>query len=150
MDRELATRVVIAKILTDYIGGVLRTAKAELAEEMAPGDRVAVGAEAIGVPLGAVTMAHGRRVARVADRRKFTQWVLDHYGEEETMLDVRTAFERKILDGATSIGEPVDPDTGVVIAGVEIVDSDPYLTVRPTAQAREELADQMRNQLALE
>lgn len=148
--RELAAKVLLAKILGDHIGSLIKDSKADLVLEMAPGDRVAVGPDALGgaAQLGAVTMTRGRQVAKVLDRKAFLAWVLKHH-ESETYVEVRPAFERYILDVALAEGIAVDRETGEVIPGVQIVDSDPYLMVKPTNEAREVLIARLEQRLEL-
>lgn len=95
------------------------------------------------VDYGTLVMVPGSRRAQVADDKAFVDWVAKRYPDEMVLL-VRPAFRDRLLATATRLGDPVDSETGEVIPGVEISQGDPYLTVRPSAVAKE----RMRSALA--
>jgi hypothetical protein len=80
-----------------------------------------------GEVLGHVTLAKGRRTARVANEDALLAYVKAHHPTEvETVESVRPAFLKSLLDDAVKKGAHLDSD-GVVIDGlIEIVDGQPY------------------------
>lgn len=135
-DFQAGGRVAMAAKL---IGDTLKTegngAKAGLLADM-----VAAGVERLGVKdddgasLGSVTLCGDGKTAKVANETAFTAWVKKAY-PTEIVETVRPAFAKKLLDGATAAGMPVDAE-GTVMPGVEMVDGEPYLRCSPTAEAK--------------
>lgn len=136
-DMKAAGRTAMAaKLISDMVTAEHKPVKADLlADMLAAGvERVGVTDDA-GLKLGAVSLACADVKAKVADERAFTAWVAARYPDEMVEV-VREAFAKKLLDGATAAGEPIDPATGEVVPGVELAPGEPYLTVRPTADAK--------------
>lgn len=138
--QRAARTVTAAKLLSDVAKAEAETARAELAEHMrcTGTERVRVSGDA-GENLGAVSLAQGRLSARVVDEAAFDAWAADRYPSERVMT-VRPAFRERLLSTMAKLGDPVDPDTGEVVPGVELVRGEPYLTVRPTNEARERMS----------
>jgi hypothetical protein len=115
--------LALCKWLRDRLKDWEAEAKAHLA--LLQGERKAavVGGQVV----GHVTMAKGRRTARVANDAALLAYVKDHYPTEvEAVEQVRPAFLKQLLDGASKKGALVDSD-GVVIDGlIDVVDGDPY------------------------
>lgn len=142
-----AARLVMAtRLITDVVKEETDAAKvvARQLMEDSGAERVRVADEA-GNNLGAVTLSNGRTTARVTDQKAFATWVAKKYPTEITVA-INPAFQKRLLDAATAAGDPVDglASDGELIPGVEIRQGDPYLTVRPTDEAR----DRMRTMLA--
>jgi hypothetical protein len=132
-DMKAAARTAMAaKLISDVVTGAHRPVKADLLADMldAGVERVRV-TDDDGNNLGAVSLAVGKPRAKVVDDRAFTAWVIERY-PAEVVTAIREAFAKKLLDGATAAGDPVDPSTG-----------EPYLTVRAAAGA----VDRMRETL---
>lgn len=146
-DMQAAARLAMAtKLIGDVVASENKAAKVVAEESMqsSGAERVRVTDEA-GNNLGAVTLAGGRKTAKVTDQRAFAEWVAKKYpGETKTVVTVNPAFEKKLLDAAKNADGPVDTSDGELIPGVEISEGDPYITVRPTDDAR----DRMRTMLA--
>lgn len=144
-----AARVVMAtRLIGDVVKDETDAAKVTVRELMQQ-----TGAEKLRVTddagnnLGTVSLTAGRVSARVVDEAAFLAWVV-HNHPDETQTVVREAFRRKVLDSATSKAEhgnptAVGPD-GEVVPGVEVVHGVPYVSCRPTPEAR----DRMRTMLA--
>jgi hypothetical protein len=136
-----ARTAMAAQLLSSVITAEHKPVKADLLADM-----VDAGVERVrvldddGLNLGAVTLACGDPRAKVVDDRAFLAWVVDRY-PGEVVQQVRDAFTKKLLDGATAAGEPVDALTGEVVPGVELVAGDPYLMVRPAAGAKERMRE---------
>lgn len=80
-----------------------------------------------GQVIGHVTMAKGRRTARVTNDVALLAYVKAHYPTEvEALEQVRPSFLKRLLDDAAKKGALVDGD-GVVIDGlIDVADGDPY------------------------
>lgn len=144
-DMQAAARLTMAtKLIGDVVGEETTTSKVAARDLMQQGgvERVRV-TDAAGNNLGTVTLAAGRKTAKVVDRQAFIRWVAGKY-PTETVTAVNEAFEKKLLDAAKKADDPVDTSDGELIPGVEISDGDPYIQVRPTDDAR----DRMRTMLA--
>ena len=139
--RSAMAAQLIAGIITDHH----KPLKADLLADMTD-----LGAERVrvtdddGTDLGSLSVSSGRVKAKVTDRRAFVEWVARQYPDELERA-VREAFEKKLLDAATAAGDPVDASTGEVIPGVEVVAGEPYLTVRPTAEAKTRMRVQLQS-----
>lgn len=142
MDMQQAARTTMAaKLIADVVTVENKPAKADLLDAMldAGVERVRV-TDAAGGNLGAVSLARSSAKAKLVDPAAFAAWVADRY-PGELMKVVRPAFAAKILDGATAAQSPVDAATGEVVPGVEIAAGEPYVTVRPSADARDRMRD---------
>ncbi|MET0415797.1 MAG: hypothetical protein ABW022_07230 [Actinoplanes sp.] len=131
-----ARSAMAAQLISGLIADHAKPLKADLLSQMTD-----VGAERVrvhdddGTDLGALSIGCKKPAAKVTDERAFTSWVAERY-PNELVQAVRDSFAKKLLDVASAAGEPVDAVTGEVIPGVEIVAGEPYLTVRPTADAK--------------
>lgn len=96
-----------------------------------------------GTDLGSVALAAGRVSAKVTDPAAFQAWVAVRH-PDELVQQVRESFTHRVLNQAAATGDPVDPMTGEVIPGVEVVAGDPYLTVRPTAAAKDRMRETLQ------
>jgi hypothetical protein len=139
--QEAARTTMAAKLIGDVVAAEHKPVKAELTAMMVDAgvERVRV-LDAAGVNLGAVSLARSAPKAKLTDPGAFTAWVAARY-PGELMQVVRPAFAAKILDGATAAQAPVDPATGEVVPGVDIAVGEPYVTARPTADARERMRE---------
>lgn len=115
--------LALCKWLRDKVRDWESAAKSQL--ELLQGERKA--AVVAGQVIGHVTMAKGRRTARVASDAALLAYVKAHHPTEiETLELVRPAFLKHLLDDAVKRGAFVDSD-GVVIDGlIAVVDGDPY------------------------
>ncbi len=137
--REQALRVAVLRALTDRIIEARDAARAELQATLTELGADRATAELDGVKVASLTLAGGKRSARVADERAFLSWVQTHRpGEVEQR--VRDAYRRQLLDAASAAGAPVDPNTGEVIPGVEVADGTSYIATTFTPGGRERIA----------
>lgn len=142
--KDLARVAMVSKLVADAAITEGKAARESLAAHMA-GDgleRVRVLGEDA-TDYGTVVLAAGKRTAKVTDPAAFAAWVAARY-PDEVVPAVRPAFQERLLAGATKAGDPVDVGTGELIPGVELSQGEPYLTTRPTAEAK----DRMRAALA--
>lgn len=139
--QEAARTTMAAKLIADVVAAEHKPVKSELCALMVDAgvERVRV-TDAAGANLGAVSLARSDAKAKLTDPVAFAAWVAVRY-PGELMQVVRPAFTAKILDGATAAEAPVDMATGEVVPGVELVAGEPYVTVRPTADAKERMRE---------
>jgi hypothetical protein len=143
--KQAARSVMAAQLVAGIIAEHSKPLKADLLADMTD-----LGAERIrvtdddGTDLGAVSISAGRTTAKVTDRRAFVDWVARRYPNELEHL-VRAAFEKKLLDAATAAGDPVDAATGEIIPGVEVLAGDPYVTMRPTVEAKARMRETLQS-----
>jgi hypothetical protein len=140
-----ARTTMAAKLIADVVASEHKPVKSDLLGMMVDAgvERVRV-ADDDGLNLGAVSLACGDPKAKVNDTAAFTAWVADRYPGELVQV-VREAFAKKVLDGATAAGDPIDPATGEIIPGVEMVAGEPYVTVRPSTEARTRMRETLIN-----
>lgn len=137
--QRAARELTAAKVLADVAKQRTAAAREQLTAHMRDTgtERVRVSGDD-GRDLGAVSLARGRLLARVCDEAAFMKWVADRYPTEVVTV-VRPAFVQRLMAEATTLQDPVDRQTGEVIPGVELIRGEPYLTVRPTPEARERM-----------
>lgn len=143
-----ARRVAAAKLIGDVLkeeAEQARKSTLELMDQLGV-ERVRVTDES-GANLGAVTIAAGRTSVRVVDEQAFVAWVRRNHPSELVQV-VRDTFREKVFASAKAKAEPGDstavgPD-GEVVPGLEVVHGTPYVTARPTAEARERMRDLLR------
>lgn len=88
--RDLALRALIVRHIADYTASAIKARRAELSDEMADGDRIAVTAtDAPDLKLGQVWRTEPKGTASVTDRPGFTEWMAEHYPDGvDTALQV--------------------------------------------------------------
>jgi len=140
-----ARRVVAAKLIGDVLkeeAEQARRSTLELMDQLGV-ERVRVTDES-GANLGAVTIAAGRVSVRVVDERAFVAWVARNYPSELVQV-VRDSFKEKVFAAVKKHAEQGDPTAvgpdGEVVPGLEVVHGTPYVTARPTADARERMRE---------
>lgn len=144
--RDLARVAMASKVLGDAAKEEGAAARAALGQQMLDGgvERVRVTGEH-DADYGTVVCAPGRRSAGIVDEDAFTAWVAKRYPEQMVMT-VRPSFRELLLGRATRLGDPVDKETGEVIPGVTMRQGDPYLTVKPNAEAKDRMKTALANQ----
>lgn len=127
--------LLLCKWLKDRIKGWESEARSQLG--LLPGERKAAVVD--GAVLGHVTMAKGRKTARVANETALLAWVKAHHPDEIEMVPaterVQPGFMKRLLDDAAKKGAHLDSD-GVVIDGlIEVVEGQPYPISKPAEDA---------------
>ncbi|AWN04882.1 Ku-like dsDNA break-binding protein [Mycobacterium phage MinionDave] len=117
--------------LCKWLEDRLKQWKAEAKQQLGllAGERKA--AVVSGQVIGHVSMAKGRKTAKVASETALLAYVKANYPTEiEVEERVRPAFLKQLLDDAAKKGAFVDVD-GVVIDGlIDVVEGDPYPIVK--------------------
>lgn len=117
-------------------------AKADLEQQMMPGDRngvsLSLGEEA--VALGAVTRTKPRPAWKVTDEAALTAWVEENHPERiERVPQVREWFVKSLLENAAANGAAITDD-GEVIPGIAEVTGGSYVSAKPEKDAGEQMA----------
>lgn len=139
--QDAARTTMAAKLISEAVASEHKPVKSGLLAQMldAGVERIRV-TDDDGMNLGSLTVVCGQAKARVVDERAFAAWVASRY-PGELVQRVQPAFTQKLLDAATEVGEPVDTTTGEVVPGVELAAGEPYLSCRPTPDARARMRD---------
>ncbi|THV25977.1 hypothetical protein [Glycomyces paridis] len=147
--KDIARRVVAAKLVGDEIKNIERAAKAELLEEMkALGVRTLDVEGDDGEKLAAVSRAKGRTTAKV-NESALLAWVKANRPDQIREV-VAPAYIETLKKLAIEHGAAVDATTGEVIPGIEVETADPSVTTRPTAEARALMRDLLKGSPLLE
>jgi hypothetical protein len=147
--KDIAKRVVAAKLVGDEIKNIEKQAKAELLEQME-----AVGARTLDVEgdddvkLAVISKAKGRTSAKV-DESALLAWVKANRPDQLREV-VAPAYIESLKKHAVEHGAAVDEATGEVIPGIEVDTSDPSVSTRPTADARALMRDLLKGSPLLE
>lgn len=147
--KDIAKRVVAAKLVGDEIKNIEKAAKAELLEQMgALGVRTLDVEGDDGVKLAVVSKSAGRTTAKV-DESALLAWVKANRPDQ-----IREVVEPAYIDAlkklAVEHGDAVDEATGEVIPGIEVDKGDPSVSTRPTADARALMRDLLKGSDLLE
>lgn len=108
----------------------LKTLEAELKTSLGLRAGERVSADFGGFHLGFVTMARGRKTARVVNEAAFLAYVKARFpGEVEVVERVNPAFQKRLLDEAAKQGAFKDDD-GITIDGIiQVTQGEPYPVV---------------------
>lgn len=136
--QDQARTVAALKVIGEILQGQQAQEKAELIAALQELGVKQLEVQLGDAPLASVSVAKGRKTARVANPAEFLQWVVDnHPSEIETVTRVRHAYERAVLDTAKREGVAIDSATAEFIPGVEVGDGDPYLVTKLAEGAHE-------------
>jgi hypothetical protein len=147
--KDLAKRVVAAKLVGDEIKNIEQAAKAELLEACtAAGVRTLDVEGDDGTKLATVSKTKGRTTATV-DESALLAWVKANRPDQIREV-VAPAYIESLKKLAVEHGAAVDETTGEVIPGIEVDTSDPSITTRPTAEAKALMRDLLKGSDLLE
>lgn len=135
-----ARRAIAARLLEDAVKAEGKAAKLAIADAFAEtgADRVRV-TDDDGTDLGTVSRSRGRATAKVTDPDAFTAWVAAAH-PEAIVTTVDPDWTARLLLSCKVSGDPVDPATGEVVPGVDLVEGAPSISARPTNAARDRMA----------
>jgi hypothetical protein len=139
---DLASRFGLLKVLVSKLGEAKTAADAEIRDTWRVKDRAAAvlpGDYAI----GSVTLAKGRATSKLTDEAAYEAWVRKTHPDEietVTIERVNTDFTQRLMSAARQLGIAVDAATGEEVPGIEVVEGDPYPTVRLAPDAAEIVA----------
>lgn len=150
MSALIPRRVIAAKLVADELKEIERTAKAELME-LAD----AVGATSFtvkdddGTKLGTVSKSEGRVAAKVVDEAALLAWVKANRPDQLRQV-VEDAYVKALLKSAVENGDAVDVETGEIIPGIEVMQGSPFVSARPTPEAKARMKDLLAGSPLLE
>ena len=142
--KDTARRAIAATLITGLVKSEGDHYKAELlaAFNESGAERVRV-TDVDGTDLGSVSKSKGRISARVTDEAALLEWVKVNH-PEHILRQVNATYRDQLLAVAKTGGDPIDPETGELVPGIEIFEGDPSVSARPTPEAK----DRMRALLA--
>lgn len=143
---DRATRLLALRVLKDWIAVEDRRLREEMCAELVVGERYSglldpADRESL---LGFVQLTKARESAVVVDQAALLAWVEKHCpGEVVTTRSVRPAFVQALLGSVKADGGWIDPETSELLEvdGVAVRTGSPTLTVKPTAEADQLVAD---------
>lgn len=148
--QAIARKAVGAKLVADQIKDIEKQAKAELLERMQKlGVRTLDVAGTDDSNMAVISKTPGKVTAKVTDERALLEWVKANRPDQLRTL-VEEAYVKSLLALAAEHGAAVDETTGEVIPGIEVMTGDPYLSTRPTAEARARMKDLLAGSPLLE
>jgi hypothetical protein len=146
--KDIAKRVVAAKLVGDEIKNIEKAAKAELLKQMNDLGVRTLDVEDDGVKLAAISKAKGRTTATV-DESALLAWVKANRPDQIREV-VEPAYINALKKLAEEHGAAVDEATGEVIPGIEVETGDPTVSTRPTAEAKALMRDLLKGSSLLE
>lgn len=143
---DRATRLLALRVLKDWIAAEDRRLREEMCAELVVGERYSglldpADRESL---LGFVQLTKARETAAVTDQAALLAWVEEHCpGEVITTRSVRPAFVTALLGSVKADGGWIDPGTSELLEvdGIEVRTGTPTLTVKPTAEADQLVAE---------
>jgi hypothetical protein len=145
-----ARRAVGAKLVADQIKDIEKQAKAELLERMQKlGVRTLDVAGTGDSNMAVISKTPGKVTAKVTDERALLEWVKANRPDQLRTL-VEEAYVKSLLTLAAEHGAAVDEATGEVIPGIEVETGEPFLSTRPTAEAKARMKDLLAGSPLLE
>lgn len=123
--RDLAGRQLVAKILAEEVGALVKQYRDELEPKMLARENVAALLPD-GTVIGEVKRAKAPKSAQVVDERALLAWVEKNRPDEiEVRKTVRSSYLDALKAQAKKDGWPYDPTTGEIIPGIEVVEGTP-------------------------
>lgn len=136
MSNPTVRRVIAAKLVADELKDIERAAKADLMELAdATGATSFTAKDDDGTKLGTVSKSEGRVSAKVVDDDALLAWVKANRPDQLRQV-VEDAYVKALLKTAVENGDAVDERTGEVIPGIEVTQAAPFVSARPTAEAK--------------
>lgn len=146
---ETALRFALLKVLTGQLGTSKKVADSEIRTTWRVKDRNAALLPD-GTEIGAVTLASGKKSAKVNDDDAYLAWVLETHPEEveqitTTVTRVKPDYTERTLSYARQTGHALDPATGEIVPGVKVEEGDPYTMTRLAPDADQLVAKAWRD-----
>lgn len=133
--KRAALRAAVVGTLQATVKEADKTARAEVMEQLDPGDRLTANYK--GGVIAAVAVAHGKVTPSVSDPDKFAAWCAEHYPTEVDMKPVvKPAFVGAVLQASKTAGQPCMPDGTPNVPGITVREGDPYVVVTATSEAQ--------------
>lgn len=139
---ELAVATLMADVIKEQRDNLRESLAKEFKEIGADSTKVKID----DVTIGKISLVEPKPKAYIQDEYLFTQWVVENY-PHEIMQVVREAFKKKILDMVEfdENGRCFLSETGEVVAGLNVKQTEAYVSTRFEKDGRENLANALRN-----
>lgn len=147
--KDIAKRVVAAKLVGDEIKNIEKAAKGELLEQMSGLGVRSLDVEVDDVKLAVISKTAGKLSAKVTDEAALLKWVKANRSDQLRQV-VEDAYVKALLKSAVENGAAVDEETGEVIPGIEVAQGAPFVSARPTAEAKALMSDLLKGSPLLE
>jgi len=131
---DIAAEAVVFSLVADVAKTRKDEARAELASRMGA-ETLAVKAVANGNDIGRASWVEGKSKLAVTHPGMFTAFVAENY-PDEMLTYVNPAFQTSLLSNAVVVDGTVVDAQGLPIPGVQVRQSDAYVSVRKSAEAR--------------
>ncbi|AJF63856.1 hypothetical protein [Streptomyces vietnamensis] len=124
--KDQATKVVVLRVLRDEVEAEYQATRREVLDGLCAA-RAELGLKSIRVtlsddiPVATITLIDPQSAVVIADEAAFTAWVAEnHPGEVETLVRVRSGWQREFLARLARFAPVADPRTGEVIPGLAV------------------------------
>jgi hypothetical protein len=138
--RDTATSLIVSRVIRDRLQAADKAFRERAREDFdVPGvrDIGVIGDEQI----GSVSLTKGRESWTVTDPEALLEWVKANFPQEVVTTEaVRSSYVQALLARAKADGVAVDAFTGEQIPGIEQKVSEPTLTVKPSEDAAQVIA----------
>lgn len=138
--RDTATRLLLSRVVRDRLSEADKAIREQAREDFdVPGvrDIGVIGDEQI----GSVQLTKGREAWTVTDPAALLAWVKANASDEVVTVEtVRSSYVQALLARAKADGVAVDAFTGEQIPGIDCRTSEPTLTVKPSSDAQQVIA----------
>jgi hypothetical protein len=137
--RQQAARLVIAKVVADWLKRYQQVIREQIEPELVPGEKVKATLPN-GTPIGNVQLTE--EAARVrCNITEVTAWVKQHH-PEQIQENVSDAYLTHLFTLAKKYGHAFDKETGEVIPGIELERGSPSFRVTPSTDGRAMIENQ--------
>lgn len=147
--KDIAKRVVAAKLVGDEIKNIEKAAKGELLEQMSDLGVRSLDVEVDDVKLAVISKTAGKLSAKVTDEAALLKWVKANRPDQLRQV-VEDAYVKALLKSAVENGDAVDEETGELIPGIEVAQGTAFLSARPTAEAKDRMRELLNGSGLLE
>ncbi|MFH8624476.1 hypothetical protein ACH4A8_21740 [Streptomyces vietnamensis] len=146
--KDRATKVAVLRVLRDEVEDEYQATRREVLDGLRAA-RAELGLKSIrvtlpdGIPVATITLIDPQPTVVVADEAAFTAWVAEtHPGEVETLVQVRSGWQREFIARLARFAPVADPRTGEVIPGLAVASaSEPRsFSLRPAPGGAERIA----------
>lgn len=142
--RDTATNLIVSKVVRDRLAAEDKAYREQAREDFdMPGvrDIGVIGSGDDAQQIGSVQLTKGRETWTVTDPDALLAWVKANAPDEIVTTEaVRSSYVQALLNRAKADGVAVNAFTGEEIPGIEQRTTEPTLTVKPSADAAQTIA----------
>ena len=133
-ERLLAGQAIVARVVAEEVDATVKTLRTALEQRIAPNEKLAAELPD-GTTIGTVGRSKPPRRPAVTDPAAVLAWV-EANRPDEIVRSVNPAFIRWLESQARAHGVAIDPTTGEIIPGVEMVTGNPSYQPSATDEGR--------------